>query len=376
MDTEEREPPRAAMTTKPIPRNSHPLCKLKRSLRLLLPLLLLTSCEAPASSPTPSSKGFCEGETRVAETACLIDAAARGASQSDGKSGVAPRERYRFYAALAAMNHIQTIASSARYSFLSLRADFRSPKGSEVCLLNKIGICGNHIALFEDILTRLGVKTRRVEFYFRDKNGNRASHIGAEVFFREKWNYFDVTWGTVFPEERRTNDREDKFALKSLTETLMDHSALRTNQNNEWYVFVRDHLDVFYYLEAPQRSILIGGEGTITHALPGNQVGTVQVDFSDLPDYVGDMLADGNPMGVEHRFDLKGKWDIEVSVLAKGGCEQGANLYVDAVRGSEDGTTVSFTSVADPTRLYVRSKDDVCFYRMDGLRFEREQGRG
>ncbi len=353
-------------TYTPLPDKSHH--SVTRLAWCLAPVIILVSCDSPSTPTYSSSGGYCHSESRLEESVCLIDTAAKGASQGE-VTKLPRRDVYTFYAALAAMNYVQTITNTARYSHFKRQPDFRRPINVEQCLRDKIGICGNQIDLFVTLLTHLDIKSRLAQFYYTAENGKRASHAAAEVYFNDKWNYVDVTWGAIFPMQQHRLNKEDKFKLKSLSEILARYSEPKRNENNEWYVYQRDQLDVFYYLRASERSIVIDGEGTIVHRLQGREARAIEADFAHIPNYVGDNRADGDLVGVDHQFGLRGRWDVTLSVSAIGGCSQGSQVYLDDVRGSREGTTVTFKSVEHPHKLHVRGPDDMCYFVIDALTF-------
>lgn len=103
---------------------------------------------------------------------------------------------FRFYAALSALNYLQTIISPPRYGYIRRHTGNARPVvGTKMCLLKKAGICGNQIEAFIDIMNQIEIPVREVQFYYTTNRGKRKSHIAIEVEWGDKWHFFDVTWG-------------------------------------------------------------------------------------------------------------------------------------------------------------------------------------
>lgn len=99
----------------------------------------------------------------------------------------------QFGLALAAMNLVQQQVSPTRYGDVANTSPDDLPTNDEEALARGIGICGNQVSAFLNIVTRLGLTARSLEFYWPDEAGVRHSHIAAEVKIGSKWAFFDVT---------------------------------------------------------------------------------------------------------------------------------------------------------------------------------------
>ena len=120
----------------------------------------------------------------------------QAAHLSEGNAAVAPE----FFTSLATANFVQSRLSSLNYALLLSKQE-PLPATVEDCLRLKAGICGNHVATFLEMVHRLGLRARPVEFYLRgDQPQKNSSHICAEVFYQGAWRMFDITWGTYFPQ--------------------------------------------------------------------------------------------------------------------------------------------------------------------------------
>ena len=125
--------------------------------------------------------------------------------------GSLPGLSREYVCALATMNHVQSELSSLRYAVLS-KAQKPVPKTVEECFQLQAGICGNHIAAFLEIAGRLEVRARPVEFYLHGETPQENhNHICVEVFYRDKWRFLDVTWGTLY---RRPGGAVDELVSK------------------------------------------------------------------------------------------------------------------------------------------------------------------
>ena len=176
--------------------------------------------------------------------------------------GSLPGLSREYVCALATMNHVQSELSSLRYAILS-KAQKPVPKTVEECFQLQAGICGNHIAAFLEIARRLEIRARPVEFYLHGETPQENhNHICVEVFYRDKWRFLDVTWGTLY---RRPGGAVDE--LVSIAEIRKDPRSRRwavTNQTDLWYQqWKASGLDPLEYVDYRELDILRGRAGTI-----------------------------------------------------------------------------------------------------------------
>ena len=207
--------------------------------------------------------------------------------------GAGPAHSKAFYATVATMNYVQSRVSPLRYAQLT-KSGVLLPNTPNKCLAMGAGICGGQIMTTRAILNRLGIKNRSVQFYLRGTTPQKnSSHIGLEVFYSNKWHYFDVTWGTFF---RRKGDKKDR--VLSIAEVLqapkVDALAV-TNKSDLWYQqWTAAGLDPLIYLRSKQRDVVVGGNGTI-HLRPNNQL---KFTPTHQPNYIGRNTAVGSGLTI------------------------------------------------------------------------------
>ncbi len=197
-----------------------------------------------------------------------------------------PNTQRDFIAAVSLMNYIQRNVSPLRYSVLAA-AKKPLPTSVNQCLTSGAGICGSQVACFLQLALSLNLRARPVEIYFHGATPNdNSSHIGVEVFFDNRWNFFDVTWGTYFQQENQTISFADvrKAGPQSRRWAV-------TNQTDQWFLhWKRAGLDPLTYIDAPQIDILYGHKGTIRiHQNPDTAGSTTEAEFKPVhqPTFIG-----------------------------------------------------------------------------------------
>jgi hypothetical protein len=190
-------------------------------------------------------------------------------SEAEFYGGGTPRG---FRVALSAMQLAQSRLLPARYRE-------HAPKNLEECLATNTGLCGRQVQLFLWLVRRAGLRARCIQLY--RINGGQDSHIIAEVFFNDKWNLFDVTWGSCF---RRPGGRV--FELRSFAEVRAGEPFdLVSNQNNPNYLFNALSHEPLGYLRQPA-TVVLDGVGTLR--LSASSSGsTLLYSLEGLPKYIG-----------------------------------------------------------------------------------------
>jgi hypothetical protein len=137
------------------------------------------------------------------------------------------------------MSYVQANMSSARYSLQQRTnpATFQVPIGTEICLARGIGICGQHIQAFLDVMDRLGVRARPIQVYYATAEGRRQNHVVAEVEWGGRWHMFDVTWGFV-----AIGENGEPLSYSEVRSGARYRA--RVNGNNPWTVVAGETLDV------------------------------------------------------------------------------------------------------------------------------------
>ena len=194
-----------------------------------------------------------------------------------------------FLAAVATMNYVQSRVSPLNYSLLVKRGQ-PLPTTAEEYLASRAGICGGQVMTFREILNRLGLRNRPVEFYLRGHTpAENHSHIGAEVFYADKWHFFDITWGTFY----RPGDEASKPVdnVLSISEVLAAEDARQlavTNRSDLWFQqWTANRLDPFEYLTASKMDLIVGRSGVVT-LRPTDDAKLRQVYIpTHQPNYIG-----------------------------------------------------------------------------------------
>jgi len=192
-----------------------------------------------------------------------LDRAVTRIRQQVGWFGEKPTKYSKeFLCAVATMNYVQSEVSPLRYSLL-VRDRKKLPTNPEEYLSSRAGICGGQVMTFREILTRLKIRNRPVEFYLRGATpAENQSHIGADVFYAGEWHFFDITWGTFFrPRDGRADD------VLSIDEVLKTENVAElaiTNASNLWFQqWTAAGLDPFEYINAREKDVIVGRNGVI-----------------------------------------------------------------------------------------------------------------
>lgn len=219
--------------------------------------------------------------------------------QADRLADVRPGLSRAYVTALAIMNHVQSRVSSLNYSLRSTAGE-KLPTSVEECLQMEAGICGNHIAVFLEIATRLKLRSRPVEFYFHgDTPAQNHSHICVEVFYREKWRLLDVTWGTYY--RLPVGPGDNLASIDEVRASLRSRRWAVTNESDLWYrQWKASGLDPLEYVDHEKVDILRGRRGTIRLSPQSKSVG---VEYAPIhqPGYLGrnEKNKDYGPISLE-----------------------------------------------------------------------------
>lgn len=317
-------------------------------------LMLLLGFMLDVSASTFDTNPYCKNiEDSIDKYACWTEQAAHGIKLS--LPSLTEREM-SIFKAIEAMNLVQNIASSARYSFyLNSDEEFMAPTMSEQILsLNRgIGICGNHQHIFIEILKRIGERVRPVDFYYLDARGKRNSHAAAEVKVGDKWIYFDITWGSYWALQGN-----DFNTLLSLDE-IREGKGARFGGNNSWYlrsIYAQTENysnNLFEYLVGNKVQTLRNKGGQLSVKI---QSGIA--NFSHIPNYVG-KAVNAAPLVIT----LTGKFESGTAVLdiaGVGGACKKSRLQVNddrypVVAGDTE------IQIANNTKISIKGEDDICY---------------
>lgn len=215
----------------------------------------------------------------------------------------------------SAMNYVQANVSPLIYASLENKKTAHGNKKEEA-LQRHAGLCGLQVEVFLEIMQRVGVQARRVQFYSIDTTGG-GNHVTAEVWFNNKWNLVDVTFGTFF---RHPGDAPDHWL--SAEEVLQlknpEHCAVSNEANIVYQGYINSGQNPLSYLHSTTRDVIIGGNGTI-HLKPD---GEMNYPLVNLPKHFG--VHQPVPPGematmVYHLAGLDGKSKLVFDIAAIGG---------------------------------------------------------
>jgi hypothetical protein len=166
-----------------------------------------------------------------------------------------------FLCAVAVMNFVQSRVSPLNYAVLS-KGGKVLPRTAEEYLTARAGICGGQVMTFREILDRLDIRNRPVEFYMRGPSkAENHSHIGAEVFYADKWHFFDITWGTFF---RSGDGIDDVLSIGEIRKTDNVEDLAVTNHSDLWFQqWKSGGLDPFEYITWKETDVIVGRDGIV-----------------------------------------------------------------------------------------------------------------
>ncbi len=260
---------------------------------------------------------YCDHIDTIEHYTCLIEQSALGASRflrADKKNADAFDD---VFTVLSTLDLVSTIVSSSRYYFLKKHAgeDFEAP-GSKaaLCLDRGYGICGNHYAVFEAFLERLGIPVRYVRMYFINKDtGNKNSHIAAEVEIDGSWRYVDVSKGAIW-----LADRNDLLSMLNFDDVMQGRGHLIHNAILPWTISKQfSEIDNFPYLRSEHLDHVVGDMQGLLHIYFEDTDGELHVqplhakmrystDLRGVPSYVSAIKGEADQLdhGIRYRLML------------------------------------------------------------------------
>jgi hypothetical protein len=282
------------------------------------------------------------------------------------------RKNYQLQAILSALDAVPVLASSALYSYAaSSDLGFKPPENLAQVLETNRGVCGNAAELFQTVLNKLGLETRFVQFWWRDDDGNAVNHIAVEVAWNGGWHLYDPTFGAYFV--AKANDEAEALATDAARRVEYVPVVNRNNTNyRNWKLA---GLEPFDYLKRPLVDVTIGGKGAIHAYLKPDHEALVST-FENIPNYVGDIRADGNTEGLLFLFlGVSGRFDATVTVAASAGCQFSTPMLNERPFPFTPGVHV-IRDVVDPSILQIKGPDDVCYLDLTSVRFDPVSGPG
>jgi hypothetical protein len=301
--------------------------------------------------------------TRVERQACRIGGAALGIVSALRRPIMSAHDDFRAFAAIEAANRVRYQVSPARYSFLTQQMG-PVPKGSEICLEEAAGICGNQVQVYMDIMRNLNIPVRPIQFYYSD-NGERASHIAVEVYYGGRWNYIDVTWGFAVPIGKLPSEAVQFRSINEIQPKDIDGGHI--NDFDAWSLnYTLSRIDVLKYLKLPKVDVVIDGEGVINIAVPERDV--YREGFANIPNYIGDRQKDGRQGALSYRIKTAGRYRLSLDVKRTLGCSALDHIVMNAQKRSVTKGRLEF-DVVDEATLTIATEQDVCYAVLAGMEF-------
>lgn len=228
---------------------------------------------------------YCDLKDPVEEIACMAwDAALGNVSGSAYKYKMVEAEQhFQIWFAIELAQIIQKIAQSPRNSLYVTRlkiAPFLNNGDTEICLIQKYGICGNHQDIFYKAMLFSGIETRHVAFYYFNSDGNKKSHAASEFLINNKWRFIDITWSSIW-----LSKPHQLSSMLSIDEIRKGVGFRISNELDLWF-FSNSHIffggnDLFAYTHRPLTAMIRGNTGKVFINLDDER------SFEHLPNYVG-----------------------------------------------------------------------------------------
>lgn len=271
-------------------------------------------------------------------------------------------DAFRAYAAVSAANYVRTLMSSARYSLALSTPGTPIPNGTEACLADRRGICGNHGAAFIDIMRALRVPAREVQVYYVDKSGNRASHMLAEVRWNGAWRMIDVTWGFI-PHDGRFMDALSFAQARKRGGTAGWHDEVHASRVSAAMAKV----DIFEYLTARPSDVLIAGAGTVRPYVRDIVNGRVSYSMDHIPNHIGRRIMGSGLTGeVVYEIELPPAYSVLTLVPLHVRCENGV-LFANGQGLPVSTQPIVFSGVGRKAVLRIESPGKQCFMDLKEL---------
>jgi hypothetical protein len=180
------------------------------------------------------------------------------------------------------------------------------------------GLCGQIVESFMQILQRVGVRVLPVQFFYT-LDGERQSHVAAQVWWRGHWHYVDPTWGVLF--ERRGSVLDPEQVLKlpdpnryALMNRLVPWTDANLRRGGGWS-------PLGYLTAARHRQVVMNGAGVVAPprtlapapakgaagaaGAPGAPPVRAQWSLALMPDYVGSYAPYARQLvAIEQRLTL------------------------------------------------------------------------
>ena len=265
---------------------------------------------------------YCDLEDPIEEIACMAWDAALGAAYQ--YKMVEAEQHFQIFFAIELAQIIQKIAQSPRNWLYVKRlkiAPFLNNQDTDICLIQKYGICGNHQDIFHKAMAFSNIKTRHVGFYFLDGDGNKNSHAASEFLINNKWRFIDITWSSIWMS--KPNQLSSMLSIDEIRKGL---GFRISNELDLWFQTVSKDIDKFAYTHRPLTGMIRGNTGAVVIDLDDER------PLEHLPNYVGSNVKHEN--GTTHiwtspQSQQNAKIPIKLVVAGVGGCSSNGPILLD-----------------------------------------------
>lgn len=268
--------------------------------------------------------------------------------------------------AIEALNLTNILISSPRnaYQLRHFASEFRKPGvNSEVCLDLGYGLCGNHAAVFMDLLKALGIENRTIQFYFI-VDGFRYSHIAVEALIRGQWRFLDPHYGRVWV---RTDSDELDLATYEGMKSIPSRYKQLSIQTSLWNMVLKNHVEKDHFTLSSDLITIKSSSGVIN--ISNDYVGNGVVSLKHLPSYVGDNTNDSLP-GLAYDLDLgEGTHQVNFDTRGVGGCDENSLFCVADQCKPIESDNLSF-QIQTKSRVEVKSAKPICYAVLNDITFE------
>ena len=302
---------------------------------------------------------YCDLEDPIEEIACMAWDAALGRHRANYN-----KIEFEVSLVMSAVGIIQTIASSPRNGLYVKHMGAISPfniEQSNLCVIQKHGICGNHQDLLRRVLEFVDIPSRYIGIYYTTERFGRLNHAASEVYIGDHWRYFDVTWSTIWLSE--PGDLTSLVSIQDLVRQPNKYTRL-SNELDIWFQYqYAEDINPFGYLDPTGHLAVIK-----------DQEGTLNFDpnegFQHIPNYVG--TNDGKNTGVTMRWTVPDRGqtlNLRLDVAGVGGCSSGGPIILDDA-GNEYPLSVGTNLVTVPNGgsfNVKREQEEICYIVFNGI---------
>ena len=309
---------------------------------------------------------YCDLEDPIEEIACMAWDAALGTLAWDAALGtyykskfeVEEEQYFQILFAIELSQIIQKLAQSPRYSLYVTKlkiAPSLTNQDTEICLIQKYGICGNHQDIFYKAMTFSGIEKKHVAFYYFNGDGNKKSHAASEFLINGKWRFIDTTWSSIW-----LSEPHQLSSILSIDEIRRGMGSRISNELDLWFYASALHTDLFDYTHRPLTGMLRGNTGEIFIDLDDEH------PLEHLPNYVGSNVEHEN--GITHIWNSSNneqgvQISVKLDVAGVGGCSSNGPILMDDA-GNQYPLQTGNNRITVPNGGFFnvkRDQDEICY---------------